>query len=53
MRRVMDGGGRPKLVPSDVSLDLPAYLPDDFIPSQDAKLDVYRRLSALGRAGVH
>jgi transcription-repair coupling factor (superfamily II helicase) len=47
VRRVMDGGGRPKLVPSDVSLDLPAYLPDEFIPSQDAKLDVYRRLSAL------
>ena len=48
VRRVMDGGGKPKLVPSDVSLDLPAYLPDDFIPSQDAKLDVYRRLSAIG-----
>ena len=48
VRRVMDSGGRPKLVPSDVSLDLPAYLPDDYIPSQDAKLDVYRRLSAIG-----
>ena len=47
VRRVMDGGGSPKLVPSDVSLDLPAYLPDDYIRSQDAKLDVYRRLSAL------
>jgi len=40
VRRVMDGGGRAKLVPSDVSLDLPAYLPDEYIPSQDAKLDV-------------
>jgi transcription-repair coupling factor (superfamily II helicase) len=47
VRRVMDGGGKPRPVPSDVSLDLPAYLPDDYIPSQDAKLDVYRRLSAL------
>jgi transcription-repair coupling factor (superfamily II helicase) len=47
VRRVMEGGGRPKLVPSDVSLDLPAYLPDDYIPSQDAKLDVYRRLSTM------
>ena len=47
VRRVMDGGGQPKLVPSDVSLDLPAYLPDEYIPSPDAKLDVYRRLSAL------
>jgi transcription-repair coupling factor (superfamily II helicase) len=47
VRRVMDGGGKSKLVPSDVSLDVPAYLPDEFITSQDAKLDVYRRLSAL------
>jgi transcription-repair coupling factor (superfamily II helicase) len=47
VRRVMDAGGRAKLVPSDVSLDLPAYLPDDYIPSQDAKLDAYRRLSVL------
>ena len=47
VRRVMDNGGRPKPVPSDVSLDVPAYLPDEYIPSQDAKLDVYRRLSAI------
>ena len=48
VRRVMEGGGAPKVTPADVSLDMPAYLPDEFIPSQDAKLDVYRRLSALG-----
>ncbi|MDF2774694.1 MAG: transcription-repair coupling factor, partial [Geminicoccaceae bacterium] len=47
VRRVTDGGGAAKVAPSDVSLDVPAYLPDEFIPSQDAKLDVYRRLSAL------
>jgi transcription-repair coupling factor (superfamily II helicase) len=36
-----------------VSLDQPAYLPDDFIPSQEAKLDVYRRLTAqVDAAGV-
>ncbi len=52
VRRVMDSGGKPKLVPSDVSLDVPAYLPDEFIPSQDAKLDVYRRLSALDEPAV-
>jgi transcription-repair coupling factor (superfamily II helicase) len=46
VRRVMQGGGAPKVTPSDVSLDVPAYLPDEFISSQDAKLDVYRRLSA-------
>ena len=33
--------------PSDVSLDLPTYLPDDYIASQDAKLDVYRRLTRM------
>ena len=48
VRRVMEGGGAPKVTPADVSLDMPAYLPDEFITSQDAKLDVYRRLSALG-----
>jgi transcription-repair coupling factor (superfamily II helicase) len=47
VRRVIEGGGAPKVTPSDVSLDLPAYLPDEYIASQDAKLDVYRRLSAL------
>jgi transcription-repair coupling factor (superfamily II helicase) len=47
VRRVVEGGGAPKVTPSDVSLDVPAYLPDEFIPSQDAKLDVYRRLTAL------
>jgi transcription-repair coupling factor (superfamily II helicase) len=45
--RVMQSGGAPKVTPCDVSLDVPAYLPDEFIPSQDAKLDVYRRLSAV------
>lgn len=31
--------------PSDVSMDAPAYLPDDYVESQDAKLDLYRRLA--------
>jgi len=48
VRRVMEGGGAPKVTPADVSLDVPAYLPDEYIASPDAKLDVYRRLSALG-----
>ncbi len=46
-----DGGARP-FVPADVSLDQPAYLPDDFIPAQDAKLDIYRRLTACRTASV-
>lgn len=45
--REQRGDQAPKAVPSDVSLDLPAYLPDDYIPSQEAKLDIYRRLTSL------
>src|ERR1019366_9452713 len=47
VRPVMRGDNAPPPLPADVSLDLPAFLPDDYIPSQDAKLDVYRRLSTL------
>jgi len=43
--RVTRAEGAPALVPADVSMDLPTYLPDDYIDSQDAKLDVYRRLT--------
>jgi transcription-repair coupling factor (superfamily II helicase) len=47
VRRLVDGEGTaPKLVPSDVSLEQAAYLPDDYIASQEAKLDLYRRLGA-------
>jgi transcription-repair coupling factor (superfamily II helicase) len=45
--RLMKGDAAPRLMPSDVSLDVPAYLPDDFVPSQEAKLDLYRRLTRL------
>ncbi|HSA56638.1 MAG TPA: transcription-repair coupling factor [Gemmatimonadaceae bacterium] len=47
VHRVRAGEDAPRLIPADVSLDLPAYLPDDYIPSQEAKLDIYRRLTAL------
>ena len=46
VRRVQAGELAPRDVPADVSLDAPSYLPDDFVPSQEAKLDVYRRLTA-------
>ena len=46
VRRVQAGEAAPKDIPADVSLDLPSYLPDDFVPFQEAKLDVYRRLTA-------
>jgi transcription-repair coupling factor (superfamily II helicase) len=47
VRHLVQGGGAPKLVPSDVSADVPNYLPDDFVPAQDAKLDIYRRISRI------
>jgi transcription-repair coupling factor (superfamily II helicase) len=47
VRHLVQGDGAPKLVPSDVSADVPNYLPDDFVPAQDAKLDIYRRISRI------
>jgi len=52
VRRVMRGDNAPPPPPADVSLDQPAFLPDDYIPSQDAKLDVYRRLSAIAESAA-
>jgi transcription-repair coupling factor (superfamily II helicase) len=51
VRRVMRGDEAPKLVPADVSLDVPAYLPDEYIGAAEAKLDVYRRLTRCDDAG--
>ncbi len=47
VHQMADGGSQKAWVPSDVSLDFPAYLPDDYITTQDAKLDVYRRLTSF------
>ena len=47
VRRLMRGDNAPPPPPADVALDVPAFLPDEYIPSQDAKLDVYRRLASL------
>jgi transcription-repair coupling factor (superfamily II helicase) len=52
VRRVMRGDNAPPPPPADVSLDQPAFLPDEYIPSQDAKLDVYRRLSAIAESAA-
>ncbi|HEX6059493.1 MAG TPA: DEAD/DEAH box helicase, partial [Gemmatimonadaceae bacterium] len=51
VRRVMRGDAAPKLVPSDVSVDVPNFLPDDYIEAQEAKLDVYRRIAATTQPG--
>lgn len=45
--RVTNGDGGPRLLPTDVSLDVPAFLPDDYVAAPEAKLDLYRRLTAL------
>jgi transcription-repair coupling factor (superfamily II helicase) len=47
VQRVLRGEGAPALQPADVSLDTPAHLPDDYIASPEAKLDIYRRLTRL------
>ena len=47
VKRLMDGDRAPKPTPSDVTVDVPNYLPDDYVVSPDAKLDVYRRLSRI------
>jgi transcription-repair coupling factor (superfamily II helicase) len=47
VKRVMRGDTDTKLQPSDVSVDQPSYLPDEYITSQDAKLDIYRRLTHI------
>jgi transcription-repair coupling factor (superfamily II helicase) len=44
---IMRGDSAPKVVPADVSVDTPSYLPDDYVPSHEAKLDIYRRLSRV------
>lgn len=44
--RMMRGENAPPPPPADVTLDIPSYLPDDYIASQAVKLDLYRRLGA-------
>jgi transcription-repair coupling factor (superfamily II helicase) len=47
VQQLSSGAGQKPWVPADVSVDMPAYLPDDYIGAQVAKLDIYRRLTAL------
>ena len=50
VQRLMRGDAPPRPQPADVSMDLPAYLPDDYMESQEAKLDVYKRLARFDSA---
>jgi transcription-repair coupling factor (superfamily II helicase) len=45
--RLMRGDTAPRLQPSDVTVDLPSFIPDEYVASQDAKLDIYRRLTHM------
>src|SRR5437764_954732 len=47
VKRVLRGEDAPRLQPSEISVDAPSYLPDEYINSQDAKLDIYRRLTHM------
>ncbi|HVE77761.1 MAG TPA: transcription-repair coupling factor [Gemmatimonadaceae bacterium] len=51
VQRVMRGEGPRKPVPADVSIDRPTYLPDEYVATQEAKLDVYKRLTRLEEPG--
>ncbi len=50
VRRLANGDAPAKPTPSDVSLDQPAFVPDDYVVSGEAKLDLYRRLGAAASA---
>ena len=50
VQRLMRGDAPPRAQPADVSMDLPAHLPDEFMASQEAKLDVYKRLARFDTA---
>ncbi|MDQ6717570.1 MAG: transcription-repair coupling factor [Gemmatimonadota bacterium] len=47
VNRIVRGNDAPKLMPADVVLDAPSYIPDDYIPSPEMKLDIYRRLTHM------
>jgi transcription-repair coupling factor (superfamily II helicase) len=47
VRRMLNGNGGPKLLPADVSMDVASYIPDEYVPIQEAKLDVYRRVAQM------
>ena len=50
VHRVMRGADAPALIPADVTLDQPAYLPDEFVAVPEVKLGFYRRLAAAADA---
>ncbi len=43
-------GGERRIRYADVTVDMPAFLPDDYVPGAEAKLDIYRRISRVAAA---
>jgi len=44
--RVVRGDSGPTFQSAEVTLDVASYIPDEYMVSKDAKLDIYRRLTA-------
>ncbi len=51
VRALRGQGGVEQPAPPDVVLDRPAHLPDGYVPDDDVKLDLYRRLARSGTSG--
>jgi transcription-repair coupling factor (superfamily II helicase) len=51
VRALRGQGTTEQPAPPDVVLDRPAHLPDGYVPDDDVKLDLYRRLARAGSPG--
>jgi transcription-repair coupling factor (superfamily II helicase) len=51
VRALRGQGATERPAPPDVVLDRPAHLPDGYVPDDDAKLDLYRRLARAESSG--
>ena len=51
VRALRGQNGEEPMVPPEVVLDRPAHLPDSYVPDDDTKLDLYRRLARTATPG--
>ncbi|MEP6571844.1 MAG: transcription-repair coupling factor [Gemmatimonadota bacterium] len=51
VRALKGQGGEQLPMPPEVVLDRPAHLPDGYVPDDDIKLDLYRRLARAATSG--
>jgi len=49
--RSLRGGDEAARTPPEVVLDVSAHLPDQYLPDDDVKLEIYRRLARAGSSG--